>query len=61
MPAMGWPRSASLAPSAITTIAGLWRARSAGNRRNPPAVVSPETLAFTTCQPSMRAARSPSR
>jgi len=48
MPATGWPRSASLAPSAITTTAGLWRFRSSGRRRNPPAVVSPEMLALTT-------------
>ena len=58
--ATGWPRSPSLAPSAITTRAGRWRLRSSGRRRRPPAVVSPEMLAFTTRQASFsRSMRSP--
>ena len=42
------PRSASLPPSSMTTIAGLCSVSSAGRRARPPAVVSPLIDALTT-------------
>ena len=47
----GRPRSASLPPSSTITMPGLCCASSAGSRERPPAVVSPLTLALTTCHP----------
>ena len=46
--ATGEPRSPSLPPSSITTCVGLCLESSAGKRLNPPAVVSPLTLALVT-------------
>jgi len=37
-----------LAPSSMTTTAGLWVFRAAGRRLRPPEVVSPLMLALTT-------------
>ena len=47
----GRPRSASLAPSSITTTDGRWRTTASTIRAAPPAVVSPLMLALTTRQP----------
>ena len=44
----GSPRRPSFAPSSRMTIAGLSRASTLPMRARPPAVVSPEMLAFTT-------------
>ena len=57
----GSPRRPSLAPSATTTTAGLWRSNSDTMRAEPPALVSPLMLALTTRQPGFSfASRSPS-